>query len=64
MGLTRYIPGNPDCKYDFEEKYNAYHQLYENYFKINCPSEPDREFDFKISMESWEWTSLMYEYFK
>ena len=31
-------------------------------FKIDCPSQADREFEFTIKQDNWEWEDLQYLY--
>ena len=31
-------------------------------FKIDCPSQPDRIFEFTIRQDNWEWEGLQYLY--
>ena len=54
MVLNQQVAGVPNCSYQYRERRNN-ENMYMSLFKIDCPDQPDRVFDFVITQDNWEW---------
>ena len=61
MQVTHPIKHAPNCFYEYQEVMDD-ESRYMSMFKIDCPSEPDRVFQFEIDQDPWEWEDLQYMY--
>ena len=61
LATSSQVAGVADCSYKYSERRNSDSQ-YMSLFKIDCPSQPDRVFEFNITQDDWEWEGLTYMY--